>query len=425
MRPAAQVQAAIELLSQSLTSQTPVDRLMAGYFRQRRYIGSKDKAVVSGYFYGVVRQRAQLEYLLTQNGLQISARHLMAAYLQLDESDIDLKQTFTGQRHQPRPLTSFDQIAKISPEQLQQAPEYVQLEVPKWLEPKLKHSLGEQYLAEMNALSARAPTDLRVNTLKADRVSVHDELLKQGIPCAPGKCSPWSLRLEQRAAINNLGSFKRGEIEVQDEGSQILALITGASPGETVIDFCAGAGGKSLAMAAMMNNKGTLYACDVHDKRLANLSKRARRAGVHNIRVKTLNSEQDKWVKQHEGMADLVLVDAPCSGTGTWRRNPDSRWNLMPDNLENLAELQASILANASRLVKPGGRLVYATCSLLTLENEDQRTRFLTEYPNFKARSFDSLPEQITQKQAGSVRLLTSLHATDGFYAAGFVKLKN
>jgi 16S rRNA (cytosine967-C5)-methyltransferase len=202
----------------------------------------------------------------------------------------------------------------------------------------------------------------------------------------------------------------------------VLACLAGAKPGERVVDFCAGAGGKSLAMAQMMDNKGVIYACDVHDKRLDNLGKRARRAGVHNIRSKVLSSERDKWVKQHSGYADLVLVDAPCSGTGTWRRNPDSRWNLSVDDLDELQTLQASILDSASRLVKPGGRLIYATCSFLQRENEDQVAKFLEHHPEFSSIQLTLQNGEDVLIESPTVRLLSSVHETDGFFAAGFTR---
>ena len=231
------------------------------------------------------------------------------------------------------------------------------------------------------------------------------------------------MRFERRVALFGLPAFKQGWFEIQDEGSQLLALLSGVRAGQKVVDFCAGAGGKTLAMAAMMENKGTIYACDVHSKRLEQLAKRSKRAGVHNVRSHLLSSENDKWVKKHAHYADTVLLDAPCTGTGTWRRSPDSRWNLRQENLDDLVELQQSILQSAKRLVKPGGRLLYATCSLLEEENEAQVRQFLDLNPDFSPENFEvpaamaAYPERF--KNGGhEIRTFPSLTGTDGFYVA-------
>lgn len=420
MQPAAQVQAVIELFADSITTSYPADRLMANYFRSRRYIGSKDKAAISELFYTVLRQRLSLEFVLEVLAQPSTPSSLVAVQLQLD--GLDIANIFTGQRYQPQRLANIDSISRASNDIVDSAPEHVRLNVPAWIEPELKSSLGENYPAEMRASLQRASTDVRVNHLKTDQAALQAAFEKQGWQTKLGRYSPWSLRFERRVGFLNLPQFKQGWFEVQDEGSQLLALLTDASAGQKVVDFCAGAGGKSLAMAAMMENKGTLYASDVHSKRLAELEKRARRAGVHNIRTHLLNSEHDKWVKQHQRRADIVLVDAPCSGTGTWRRNPDSRWNLTAQNLENLRALQSSILASASRLVKPGGRLVYATCSLLQSENEKQVAQFLQASPEYSRISLP-LPETIqAQAEPSEVRLLSSQHQTDGFFVASLMR---
>lgn len=415
MQAAAQVQAAIELLDESITTGYPADRLMANYFRARRFIGSKDKAAISELFYTALRSRLSLEYLLELNELPMTPALLVAALLKLDGAH--LRQTFTGERYQPKRLR-HDSIDNVTVEQLDAAPEHVRLNVPAWIEPELKSSLGDRYLSEMAASQQRAATDVRVNTLKMQRSQLSAVIKRNGYLAHEGLLSPWALRFNQRVALFNLPEFKQGAFEVQDQGSQLLAWVTGAKAGDKVVDFCAGAGGKSLALAAMMENKGVLYACDVHSKRLAELEKRAKRAGAHNIRTHVLSSEQDKWVKKHQAIADVVLVDAPCTGTGTWRRSPDSRWNLSADKLSNLQALQASILSNASRLVKPGGRLIYATCSLLESENEQQIAQFLSNNAEFSRLSL-TLPQGLDgQAENSEMRLFSAVHETDGFFAA-------
>ncbi len=416
MQAPAQVQAAIELLTESIETCYPADRLMANYFRSRRYIGSKDKAAISELFYSVLRQRLKLEYLLENVGVELNSRHLVA--LEQHLSGLSLKSIFTGEKYQPKPLLAQQDIVAIQDEDLIGAPEHVRHAVPAWLHPELKSSLGEDLEAEMLAAQQRATTDIRVNTLQLEREELQASLAGQSAAFEHGALSPWAIKFSERVALFNLPEFKQGAFEVQDEGSQVLALLTNAQPGNVVVDFCAGAGGKSLALAAMMGNKGVLYACDVHGKRLAQLEKRARRAGVHNTRTHVLSSEHDKWVKKHRSKADVVLIDAPCSGTGTWRRNPDSRWNLKPEDLTSLQDVQASILQSASRLVKPGGRLIYATCSLLSSENEQQIERFLAQENEFDRFQFE-LPTSLVARAAGSeVRLLCSRDNTDGFFAA-------
>ncbi len=225
---------------------------------------------------------------------------------------------------------------------------------------------------------------MRVNLLKSDRNTVFKRLLNDGIECELGNLSPWCIRVHGRPPLSRHPLFLDGTIEVQDQGSQLVALAASPKAGDRVIDFCAGAGGKTLALAAMMENKGQIIACDVLDRRLLRAKKRFRRAGAFNIETRALETENDKWVKRHKGKYDIVLVDAPCSGTGTWRRDPDKRFKMLGPNLIDLVALQGSILQSASRLVKPGGRLVYATCSLLNVENEECIAGFLKDNDDFE-----------------------------------------
>ena len=427
MKSAAQIQATIELLDERDETKYPADRLMAGYFKQRRYIGSKDKAAISEYFYSVLRQRITLAYLLSTVELPVDNRGLMAVMAQMQ--GLALADLFNGERYSPAPFEAelLAKFAEIDPADLESAPQHVRLNYPEWLETELVASLGDRLEQEMLAMGERASTDIRVNTLKTTRDELKASLAQQGLSATSTSLSPWGLRFDGRVALFNLQSFRDGWFEVQDEGSQLLAWLTQVEAGQTVIDFCAGAGGKSLAMAAMMNNKGALYACDVHSKRLSQLAKRKNRAGVHNIRTHVLSSEQDKWVKQHAARADVVLIDAPCSGTGTWRRSPDSRWNLSANDVDELVALQRSILSSAQRLVKPGGRLYYATCSLLNAENQGQAEWFTAENPNFSALMLpapDALGFSAECIKVGNntFQTLPALSNTDAFFLAAFTR---
>lgn len=346
----------------------------------------------------------------------------MAVHLLRD--DQNLREIFDDQQYHPTHFgqTQLDALERIEFSAIESAASHIRLNVPEWIAPMLESILGERFEVEMLAMNQRATTDIRVNSLKATPQMLGQLLTEQNMAYSASNLVPLGLVFDQRVALFNLACFKQGWFEIQDQGSQMLALATGAKAGDKVVDFCAGAGGKTLAMAAMMQNKGTLYACDVHSKRLEQLHKRCKRAGAHNVRIHQLSSEHDKWVKQHVVQADVVLIDAPCSGTGTWRRNPDSRWNLSPQDLQNLIKLQQSILCSAARLVKPGGRLLYATCSLLSEENEAQVEQFLTENDQFARATVGN--HQLFQKNvdkmelsASSIRTYPAMTGCDGFFA--------
>ncbi len=423
MRYAAQLQATIELLDEITETKYPADRIMSGYFKQRRYIGSKDKAAISENLYTILRNRLRFEYILNSKDLGVHSRMLVALLLKMNDGD--LYNTFDGEKYSPKRLRpgQLERFAELDVNVIETAPLHVRLNVPEWIAPKLEKALGSRFEEEMIAINRSATTDIRVNTLKSSVPSVDQALADVGYVARETDLSPWGIRFEKRVSLFGLPSFKQGWFEIQDEGSQLLALLTGVKAGQKVVDFCAGAGGKTLAMAAMMENKGTVYACDVHTKRLEQLGKRTKRAGVHNVRTHTLSSEHDKWVKKHAECADLVLLDAPCTGTGTWRRSPDSRWNLTQKNLDDLIKLQQSILQSAKRLVKPGGRLLYATCSLLTEENEEQVNKFLEANKDFEADNFE-ISEPLSDysdrfhNTGFEVRTFPALTGTDGFYVA-------
>jgi 16S rRNA (cytosine967-C5)-methyltransferase len=290
------------------------------------------------------------------------------------------------------------------------------------MEDELRAAFGAALESEMTALMSEAATDLRVNMLKATRKEALAALAAEGVEAKPTALSPIGLRVAGRPPLAGLSCFKQGLIEVQDEGSQLVALVTDARPGQRVADFCAGAGGKTLALGAAMANKGRLVASDVLKGRVERAAARLARAGVHNVERRGFASERDPWVKRHAGSFVRVLVDTPCSGTGTWRRNPDAKWRLAPEDLDELVVLQRRILASAARLVKSGGRLVYATCSLLPRENEDQLAWFLDENREFGTLSAAAVWEEVIGGEAprpGPYLTLTpAREGTDGFFLA-------
>jgi 16S rRNA (cytosine967-C5)-methyltransferase len=288
-------------------------------------------------------------------------------------------------------------------------PEAVRLEVPDWILPALRERFGPTLEPELAAMSEPAPLDLRVNLLKGTRDQALAALRAEGIEAEPTHLSPWGLRIPGRRAITTGPAFQSGLVEIQDEGSQMVAALVGAMPDMRVVDFCAGAGGKTLALAMTMGNQGHIVACDVSAPRLEGAVRRLRRAGVHNVERHHL-VPGDKWAKRRAGGFDRVLVDAPCTGTGTWRRNPDARLRLKPIDLGELAPKQAAILDTAARLVRKGGRLVYATCSLLPQENELQVAAFLERHPDFAL---------VPAGPDGPYLSLTPRrHGTDGFFGA-------
>ena len=428
MRASAQIQAAIELLETIEQERRPADRMMSLYYRSRRYIGSKDKAAISDVVYAVLRKKATFSWIALQVGLSNIARHWVLVYL--IENEKSPEDYFLGDNYSPEDLSESEKNAVHKMKQmlgewpLNNVPEHTQLNLPEWLVPQMKKSLGDAFENEMRVMQDRANLDIRVNTLKSDRDSVQQLIEAEGYMTEKTDYSPLGLSFTQKVALANLDTFQEGLFEVQDQGSQLIALVAGVKPGDKVVDFCAGAGGKSLALAAQMQNKGVLHACDVHTKRLDNLSKRKKRAGVHNIQTHILSSERDKWVKRNAGKMDVVLIDAPCTGTGTWRRSPDARWNLEQQNLLSLQSLQASILDSASRLVKPGGRLIYATCSLLREENEEQIEQFLAEHPDFNTTDLDNVEMLENLDVTNKYQLRTSPAKTgmDGFFVAAMTR---
>ncbi|MGH7075331.1 MAG: RsmB/NOP family class I SAM-dependent RNA methyltransferase [Stellaceae bacterium] len=430
LTPGARFEAAIELLDAIERGGAPADDLVATYFRRHRFAGVKDRAAISEHIYAALRRRGALDWWLqrTASALPKDGRGRLLAALVLIEgwAPSAINAACDGDRFRPRPLSREEHqfIGMIAGAKLlhRDMPPDAMGNYPAWLAPHLEAALGRDLAREVAALNEPAPLDLRVNTLKTEREAAKAALRRDDIPAASTKLSPLGLRLFARAPLATLAIFKAGGIEVQDEGSQLAALLVDARPGMRVVDFCAGAGGKTLALAATMANRGHLVACDVSALRLERATQRLRRAGVSIVQRQPLSSHRDQWVKRHAKSFERVLIDAPCTGTGTWRRNPDAKWRLRPQDLAELTALQAEILKSAQRLVKPGGRLVYVTCSLLREEDESQVERFLAAHPDFALVPVGEVWRNALGGKSPTdepmLRLTPARNGTDGFFIA-------
>ena len=386
MTPAARLSAAIEAIADIEARRRPAGDALKDWGLAHRFAGSGDRAAIAGLVYDALRRKASAAYIMGEE----TPRAIVLGMLRL-ERGLDLaaiEKLFDGARFAPAPLAEAEQ-AHLRNGTLANAPPHVAGDYPEWLDPHFARVFGDERGEEGAALARRAPIDLRVNTLKANRDKTAEALKHLNV--APTRWSPVGLRINVAADSKNLAihsepAFLGGLIEVQDEGSQLAALLTGAKPGEQVIDLCAGAGGKTLALAALMKKKGQIYATDLDKRRLAPIHKRLERAGARNVQVHTPHGKEDLLAEHHDS-ADLVLIDAPCTGTGTWRRNPDAKWRTRPGALEVRMKEQVAVLDRAAPLVKAGGRIAYVTCSLLAEENGDQVRAFLARHPDFKVAS--------------------------------------
>jgi len=423
--PSARLAATIELLTEiDGHPRRPADAVANDFFRARRFIGSGDRRAVSDRAWRVLRERRRLNWWIDQAGTAPTPRMLVAASLLLEGwTAAGVAQSYSGGQYGPAPLLQPETAAVRALEghtlQHPDMPEAVAVEIPDWVLPHLQARFGDRLRPEMDAALDPAPLDLRVNLLKTTRDAAQAALLAEGLEATPTPLSPWGLRIDGRRAVTSGPAFQSGLVEIQDEGSQLVAALVGATPEMRVVDWCAGAGGKTLALAMLMANRGQLVACDVSAPRLEGATRRLRRAGVSNTE-RHLVAPGDKWAKRRAGSFDRVLVDAPCTGTGTWRRNPDARLRLRELDLEELRPKQAGILDDAARLVRVGGRLVYATCSLLTEENEAQVEGFLVRQNGFRSVPLaEAWPLQAPPPSPGPYLSLTPLrHGTDGFFAA-------
>jgi 16S rRNA (cytosine967-C5)-methyltransferase len=414
MHPNALLDLATDLLRQVLKLDAPADTIVSNFFRQHRQLGQRERHSLAETAYTVLRRRLMYANLAQSGTGALERRLAMLAWQGAD--------TFLRGALGPNEQQWLAEVRAIPTDSL---PEKARHNLPDWLASALKQEVGDDFWPLVHTMDATAPLDLRVNTLKTKRETAQATLAEAGIDAQPTPYCPWGLRIQSKPALQKLPLFIQGEIEVQDEGSQLLAALLNPKRSEMVVDFCAGAGGKTLALGALMRNTGRLYALDVSGYRLEGLKPRLARSGLSNVYPIQIAHERDERIKRLAGKIDRVLVDAPCSGLGTLRRNPDLKWRQSPKALDELNVKQAAILASAARLVKPGGRLVYATCSLLTRENETIADAFTQAHPDFIPANAAELLTQAHVERAdelvtssGHLRLWPHRHTTDGFFAA-------
>jgi len=426
MHPKALLDACAELVRLTLTLEHPADAVVSRFFRDNRNLGPRERATLAETVYTVLRKKLLFDHLAPSGSGPRERRYAILGFY----GPRDFLSSALSEQEKAW-LANCD---AVRPADLMERHRH---NLPEWLVEPLKAQLGDGFWPLVDSLSQSAPLDLRVNVLKEKRADVQKELGTAAIKSVATPYSPWGLRIDGKPALTRLDVFSRGAVEVQDEGSQLLALLLDAKRGEMVVDFCAGAGGKTLAIGATMRSTGRLYAFDVSGHRLDALKPRLARSGLSNVHPAAIAHERDDRVKRLAGKMDRVLVDAPCSGLGTLRRNPDLKWRQSPKAVEELVAKQTAILASAARLLKSGGRLVYATCSILPQENEEIARAFSAANPEFVPLNMRELLEQLKVEQAASLcsgpvqegeqggeflRLWPHLHATDGFFAAAWVR---
>lgn len=416
MHPKALLDESAALIEQVFKFEHPADAVVARHFRENRSLGPRERATLSDTVYTILRERLKLEWL-ARSGSGSKWRRLAILAFPGDRDFI--KSALTESEK-----TWLDHCDAVSDTDLMVQHRH---NLPEWLASALREQVGGEFDALVASLNQAAPLDLRVNLLKTKREAALESLRQSGLEAEATPYSPLGIRLAGKPSLAKLPAFVQGEIEVQDEGSQLLALLLDAKRGEMVVDFCAGAGGKTLAIGAAMRNSGRLYAFDTSGHRLDALKPRLARSGLSNVHPVAIAHERDDRIKRLAGKIDRVLVDAPCSGLGTLRRNPDLKWRQTPETVAAQAQLQQAILASAARLLKPGGRLVYATCSLLPAENEAVAHAFSAAQPGFEPVPVGDLlagmhvnrAETLTAGNGAEwLRLWPHRHSTDGFFAA-------
>jgi 16S rRNA (cytosine967-C5)-methyltransferase len=434
MHPKALLEACAELVKLTLKFDHPADAVVSRYFRDNRALGPRERATLAETAYAVLRKKLLFDHLAPSGSGPRERRMAILGFAHWQ--DEEARRAGAGAGHGPRDFLKcalteqekawLEQCDAIKPADLLERHRH---NLPEWLVQPLKDQLAGEFMALAESLNQPAPLDLRVNTLTDKRGDVQQELKLAGIASRPTPYSPWGLRLDGKPALNRLDAFARGAVEVQDEGSQLLAVLLDARRGEMVVDFCAGAGGKTLAIGAAMRNTGRLYAFDTSAHRLDALKPRLARSKLSNVHPAAIAHERDERIKRLAGKIDRVIVDAPCSGLGTLRRNPDLKWRQSPQSVQEMTVKQGAILASAARLIKPGGRLVYATCSLLPQENESIAQAFGAEHPEFQPLAAGQVLAQLKVEAAARLcsggeggmdylRLWPHRHATDGFFAA-------
>jgi 16S rRNA (cytosine967-C5)-methyltransferase len=425
MTPAARLAATFEVLADIEARRRPAADALKDWGLSHRFAGSGDRAAIAGLTYDALRRRASAAFLMGEATPRAIVLGMLARERGLDAHAI--ARLVDGSRYAPTALTDGER-GRLATASLAEAPPHVLGDYPEWLDPHFARAFGDERAEEGAALASRAPLDLRVNTLKAERDDAAAAL--SDLAPAPTRWSPVGLRIRLSAeakspAIHAEPAYIKGQIEIQDEGSQIAALLAAARPGEQVVDLCAGAGGKTLALAATMAGKGQIHATDNDKRRLAPIHERLQRAGAHNVQVHTPRADGSELDKL-DGRMDLVLIDAPCTGIGAWRRNPDAKWRVRPGALDTRLKEQAAALDRAASLVKPGGRIAYITCSVLEEENGAQVRAFVGRHPEFSASeaATSALGERAFLFQravlASSEGLLMTPRRTDtdGFYVS-------
>ena len=442
MHPKALVEACTELVRLTLKFDHPADSVVSKFFRDYRKtyaFGPRERAALAETTYNVLRNKLRYDHFAPSGSGPKERRLAILGFAQHLKDQAPANNAPKSAKHANNSPLDFlfsalnkqeaawlEACEAVNPTDLMERHRH---NMPEWLVEPLKAQVGEGFWPLVERLNGGAPLDLRVNTFTDKRADVQHELKLAGIRAVDTPFSPWGLRIEGKPALSGLDAFARGAIEVQDEGSQLLALLLDAKRGEMVVDFCAGAGGKTLAIGASMRSTGRLYAFDTSGHRLESLKPRLARSKLSNVHPSAIAHERDERVKRLSGKIDRVLVDAPCSGLGTLRRNPDLKWRQSPKAVQELTEKQTSILASAARLVKSGGRLVYATCSVLPEENEAIAQAFSAAHPNFVPLSAADTLTELKVANAGSLcttdglylRLWPHIHATDGFFAAVWV----
>ncbi len=414
----AQLSAATTAIRTVLTMEYPADAVLRRFFRENPLLGANDRAFVAETVFGILRHKYYLECLMDL----VTPRALLFAYLAKFQGVHLRELTPHVSESEVKWLT---QIKSVS---VSTQPLPVQAEFPVWLVEKLQTFMSDEDILDLGrSLQLPASLDLRVNTIHAKRDNVLEVLKQQGFDAEATPYSPVGIRVKGKPAINRHELFLAGHIEVQDEGSQILGYLLAPKRGDMVVDFCAGAGGKTLLLGALMNSKGRLYALDTSEKRLNNLKPRLKRSGLSNLHSQRISNENDLKVKRLAGKIDRVLVDAPCSGLGTLRRNPDLKWRQSPESVQELKQKQAAILAASANLLKPGGRLVYATCSFLPEENQVIIEQFLADHPKFSLLNCTELlaQQKIPLETGEFLQLSPKAHGTDGFFAAALTIQKD
>ena len=400
----------------------PADRLMKAFFKSNPKLGSRDRTILAeAIFYGL-RHLAGIRWRMHPVRPERAPRAAALLTLCLQYGREAILDSIVGREKGP-----LDNMLAVD---MTKAPAHVRAEMPEWLYERISAQYGDEAQAIFEASLKGAPLDLRVNTLKARREDVLEELKSHHVEAQPMRFSPDGIRLLDKPGLIRWPMYQEGRIDVQDEGSQLIARLVAPRRGEMICDFCAGAGGKTLSLGAQMRPTGRLYAFDINEKRLAAIKPRLRRAGLTNVHPIAIRDEHDNHIKRLRGKFDRVLVDAPCTGTGTLRRNPDLKWRLTPEELERINAVQKSVLEEASRLLKKGGRLVYATCSMLEQENQAVVADFLSRHPEFEQLSATDVLAKQGIDLAGSQKapagedfvMLPNRDDTDGFFAAVLVK---